>query len=517
VTRPAGLVLLFVTIVASHAGAAGPEFVEPSDLARRPDLAGRDVVVDDRIRYFLESRRGQGFDELLLKRTDVVFRLPARLRYPRPPSEFNARVRGVLKVEEGRWSCDVSAIELLPNDMDRLEREVARLRPEDVPGRRGWALWAQRRGKELGEPKLEARGVALEAEALWTEAARPEADPLGLAERSVGRPIPDSVRNALAHRGLRDGLAKASTPAEYDTLAAKVAAVLPASADPKAAAGVDAATRAAYETDPAGAYREAAEPARAALDRRLLADAIQKSFEKQAEANPGDAAALAESAAARLPDRPDFADRLRQRGLSEAEAHVASMRQAEVEDLARKFRDRGQDDRARRLLQSWLADRRKNRLSATDAEGRVLLAASFDKLLGDRAVAADLLREALAIDPQSRPAVDALLRMGFRKGDAGWYDPDAARTEPAPPADPARNPARPAAPAEAGDSLRGLTRAQVRSRLGGKPDLVVRSATQGRCVEQWIYRNGKGTQVVNFPIEPGTGEPRASSFYSDPK
>ena len=43
----------------------------------------------------------------------------------------------------------------------------------------------------------------------------------------------------------------------------------------------------------------------------------------------------------RLPDRPEFADRLRQRGLSEAEARVASMRQSEVEELARNFRGQG--------------------------------------------------------------------------------------------------------------------------------------------------------------------------------
>ncbi len=100
--------------------------------------------------------------------------------------------------------------------------------------------------------------------------------------------------------------------------------------------------------------------------------------------------------------------------------------------------------------------------------------------------------------------------MGFRKGDSGWYDPDLVKAKPAD-----ANGDR--TPANASDSLKGLTRAQVRSRLGGKPDLVVRSASQGQCVEQWIYKNGKGTQIVRFLFDPTTTEPRASAYYSDQK
>ena len=493
---------------------AGPDPVEPADLARRPELVGRDLVVDDRVRFFLESKRGQGYDELVLKRTEVPFRLPPRLKFARSPSEPNARVMGTLKLDEGRLVFEVLAIEMLPADLTRLDREIVRLRPDDFAAKRAWALWAERRGKELNDPKLEARGVELEGEALWTEASRPEADNLGLAAKSARRPIPESLRNALAHRGFLDRLAKATTPAELDALARQVESTLPASADPKASTGSDQATLDAYAKDPAATYRDASDAARAALDRRLLAEILQRSLERQVEARPMDASKLAEVARERLPDRPEFAERLRRQGLAEAESRVASMRQAEVEDLARKFREQGEEERATRLFQTWLSDRRKNRLSASDAEGRILLAANYEKLLGDRATAAELLREALTIDPQSRTAVNAFLRMGFRKGDDGWYDPNSIKTA-APEAGPRPEKATPSA--EAGESLKGLTRAQVRSRLGGKPDLVVRSASQGQAVELWIYKNGKGSQVIRFLFEPGTTEPRASAYYSDRK
>jgi hypothetical protein len=497
--------------------AAGPDFVEPGELTRRPELIGREVVVDDRLRYFLESRRGQGFDQFLLKRTDVLFRLPPRLKFPRSPSEPNARVLGTLKSEDGRLVFDVSAIELLPTDSERLDRELAKIRPEDYQSRRNWALWAERRGKELNDSKLEARGVVLEGEALWLEASRPDADNLGLVARSVGRPIPESVRNALAHRGFRDRFGKATTSAEFDALARQIEAALPASAGSKPSADIDSTWLKAYAKDPAEAYRDAPEAVQAAFDRRLLADTIQRSLERQLEASPTDAARLAEIAGERLPERPELADRLRRQALVESEGRVTSMRQAEVEELARKFREQGDEPRARRLIQNWLGDRRKTRLSASDAEGRILLAASYDKLLGDRTTAADLLREALAIDPQSRLAVDAFLRMGYRKGDTGWYDPSEARATPANVGPEAKNRNTVGASSDTADSLKGLTRAQVRSRLGGKPDLIVRSASQGRSVEQWIYKNGKVTQVVRFDFDPSTTEPRATAYYSDQK
>ena len=502
------------TLLVLAALAAGPDFVEPTDLVRRPELVGKDLVVDDRVRFFLESKRGQGYDELMLKRTEVPFRLPPRLKFSRSPSEPNARIMGTLKADEGRLVFEVLAIEMLPADLTRLDREIAKLRPEDFQAKRTWAFWAERRGKELNDPKLEARGVELEGEALWTEASRPEVDNLALAAKSARRPVAESLRNALAHRGFLDRLARATTPVELDALAKQIEATLPASSDPKASAAADAASLGAYAKDPATTYRDAPETVRAALDRRLMADTLQQSLERQVEARPTDASRLADLARERLSDRPDFAEQLRRRGLAEAEARVASMRQSEVEDLARKFHDQGEEDRARRLFRSWLADRRKNRLSASDAEGRILLAGSYDKLLGDRATAAELLREALAIDPQSKTVVDVFLRMGFRKGDDGWYDPNS--TTPAATNTPERAPGpdKAAPPAEAGESLKGLTRAQVRSRLGGKPDLIVRSASQGQSVEQWIYKNGKGSQVVRFLFEPGTTEPRASAYYS---
>ncbi len=437
-------------------------------------------------------------------------RLPAKVRYVRAPVRAERRGPGDLEAVDGRLVGDVLTLELLPADHDRLDREVARTRPDDFATRRTWALWAERRGRELNDPKLAPKGSALEAEALWTEASRPGADADRPGRRCRRPADPASLREALYHRGFRALGAQARTAAAVDDLAERVPAALPRSADTESGRG---ARPEPAEADPATAYRAAAHdergPAGPAAVRRPRREVAQSPPRRR----PGAAAGLADEAARTLPDRPAVADKLRQRGLAEAERGVATMRQSEVEELARTFRANGQEDRARRLLEEWLGDRRKNRLSASDAEGRILLAANYEKLLGDRATAGQLLSEAAAIEPESRDVADAFLRLGYRKGEGGWFDPAAARTTadatPAATSTPSRD-------ADRGDSLRGLTQAQARSRMGGKPDRVIRAASQGMIVEQWIYQIGKTDQYLMFRIDSTTAEPRVSGIVLGP-
>ena len=494
----------------SLAAADEPVFVEPAELAQRPDLVGKEILLDDRIRYFLESKRGQGFDELILKRTEIPCHLPARSRFARPPGDPNVVVRGTLQTVDGRLVIEVQSLNLQPSDIDRLDHEIRSLRPDDFVAIRRWAEWAERRGRELNDAKLEAKGVELETDAFWIEANRPNVDLIALADRVADRPILRELREAVSYRGFRQAEAQATTPAALEDLARRFEKLFPHAIEPKA--GSVAAIN--PQDDPAVVYRAASELDRARLNRQLYADLMEKSLNARLAADPTQGMTLLEEAARILPDRPALADRFRQRGLAEAESKVVAMRQSEVEGLARTFRESGQPDRARHALEEWLADRRQHRLSAIDAEGRVLLAANYEKLLGDRATAGELLAEAEKIDPALPMIADAYLRLGFRHGDSGWYDPTAAsRLQPD---SPVANPS-PTGLKEPENALRGLTQAQTRSRMGGKPDRVVRSATQGITVEQWIYRTGKNDQYISFRIDPTTGEPRVTASYTVPQ
>src|SRR5262249_27634965 len=152
---------------------------------------------------------------------------------------------------------------------------------------------------------------------------------------------------------------------------------------------------------------------------------------------------------------------------------IASLRLSEVENLARLYRDRmNQPENARAVLRSWLEDQRSRQLGPTDAEGRVTLAGQYEELLDDKAAAAELLHEAWKIDPKSPEVTDAFRRRGFRKINDEWVEPARARNGTVDAADP-----RPVPPMS---KLANMTPGEVKALLGGAPNRVIYSASQGQ-------------------------------------
>jgi tetratricopeptide (TPR) repeat protein len=507
------IVLGLVLVLAQRPG--DDRVVEPSALARDPKLIGREVVVDDRVRYFQpgpKGPRGQStLDELLLKRTDVVFKLPPGLRPEHPPREPAVRVTGVMRSDPRGLYCDVTRLEMKPNDLDRLEMEVKRLDPGDSMGRSGWATWAEHRAKDFGDDKLAARARAIETEALLIDVDRPKADDLALARRARNHGI-DDLANALAHRALRVRLDAARTNDELARLAAEVVSLLPKSAVPAPLAGYEALLD-RMKINPIVVYRNASESDRSVLDRALLAEVIQRRLERQVAQAPAEAMALANDANEKLPDRPEFARRLLNQALEATEKKATTMRLSEVEALAKTFRDSGQPERSRALIKTWLDDQR-SRLNPSDSEGHVLLANQYINLLNERTVAAELLRDALRADPDLKSATDAYRRFGFRKSTATgeWFDPEAARSEvAAPKVEAAATPGR-----GKGDSLRGLSVEQARRQLGSKPDRITRESTQDATIEHWIYQGPPKTRIVVIRRPLGTSRPEVVGDYTIP-
>lgn len=541
--RP-GLRILALAVAAVLPGLRAPAqetkavSVEPTDLRKRPDLVGREVVVDDRVSRF-QYHKETGFDQIFLTRApDVSFEVPPRLRPEHNPTVVAVKIRGVLRREGGRWWVDVNGFEPQPADLDRLNRAVAFLPKTDWKARKAWTGWAEQRAKAFQDAPLFKRAREVEADAIRAESDDRARAPgaaghwLALADRARAQKVPEPEPSAQAHRGFRAALSGAESAEDLNALAGKIETFFPDAPKVPAESADPGRWEKPYLNAPADAYRSAPPEVRKALDHRLWADALQRALERRAAETPKAFSAVAEEAARRLPDRPGVAQRVLEKGLASAASEVGALRLTEVETLARLYRDAlHQPARARELYLAWLNDQKDRRLSPRDAEGRIALAEQYENLLDDRATAVALLRQAWSLDPESREVTDAFRRRGFRKVKGEWVEgARAAATDAAPaPAGPRPDPdpvavavapradAPSPPPSARSDSLRGSTPEEVRARMGGRPNRRLWVASQGQVVEQWIYFGPRLNQYVNILHRKGDPQPRVISYYSLPR
>lgn len=494
-----------------------PVAVDPADLARRADLIGKDIIVDDRVTYYV-FHSGRGYDEVKLKKADAVFRLPPGLRPAGSPGTKPVVIQGRLRREGSELVVDVTSLRVMPDDPLRLDQAIATLGPRDVEGRKAWAAWAEKRSKDYGDKD----GVlAQRAETLRTEALRLEADQtrgavdapaewLALAEKARRQGIPEPEPGALVHRALRARLKAAANPGELEQIQTIVEQYFPNAAKDYASGRANVASWAqAYAEDPYGTYRnpKLPGPLRKTFDRRLWADAVEKRMEMEAQRDPVAAMNLAPRAEAELPDRPELAQKLLNKGLEAARQNVGNLRGDEVRLMGTAYREKLHDPEAEKeLYRTWLKAQRE-RLSDTDADGPVDLAARYEELLGDRATAKELLERAWKIDPGSKQIAEAFRTRGYqRKGDA-WVEavPNSEGAD-------AGAPSREDAPSPLTRGLRGRTPDEVVQLLGSKPDSKILSATKGQLVEQWIFHlPARKDRYVNFLHTAGDIQPRVIS------
>lgn len=495
-----------------------PISVDAASLERRPDLVGKELVVDSRVKYY-QFHTGRGYDEIILRGTDVVFKLPPRLRPSGSPGTKPVIVQGLLRREDGQLMVDVHGLRVMPDDPVRLDQGVRTLAPRDVEGRKAWAAWAEKRSKEYGDQDgaLIQRAKALQTEALRLEAAQARgtvdapAEWLALADDARRRKVPEPEPGALVHRALRARLSSASKPAELEEIRTLVEHYFPQAAKDAEAGRLSVAQwEQAYTSNPYDTYRNTrlTEELRRAFNRRLWADAVQKRLELQARGDPLAAMNLVSEAETQLPDRPEVVDMLLKSGLEAAARDVGNLRADEVRSMGQAYRERLRNPQAEiELYRKWLKIQR-DRLSETDADGPVDLAARYEEFLHDRATAKELLERAWKIDPHSKQIVEAFRTRGYeRKGD-GWVE--AVPNSPGSETDATKDAG--AGPLNRG--LRGRTQDEVVQQMGSKPDSKVLSATKGQLIEQWIFHlPGRRDRYVNFLRTPGDPQPRVVSDH----
>ena len=527
---PPVLLMLLIALIAPTrvwSQASAPLNVESGELTKHPEWIGRELVVDDRVALF-QWHPQTLYDQIYLKRCpEVTFELPPKLRMAKSPQSPAVQLRGVLRKGGNHWWFEVSEIELLPHDITRLNRALEILPETETTKRRAWATWAEKRAKSFDDKELLAKALAIETNVIRVEADRPKGDKaaywLSLAEEARKRQISEPEPSAIFHRAIRQAEKDAKTAADFVKWAETVELFLPdVKTIPDQTVDLGEVGK-RYAADPAGTYRLANPGERVALDRRLFEDLTERSLRQRAVETPDDFLAIADESAAKLTNHPELETSLLETGLKTASFKVANLRQSEVEDLARIFRERlRHPERAVELWRNWLDDQRKNRLSPRDAEGRLALAGQYETLLSDKATAIALLKEAWKLDPTSSEIEQAFLSKNFRKVEGEWVerlDQDAPATSDA---------AKEAlvhtgqatggnARGNASDSLRNVTAEQVRVRMGGNPDRRIRSRSQGQLIEQWIYLGTREDYYINLRRKSGDLQARVVTFFAMPK
>lgn len=493
--------LLLLSALALQASSASVPLVEAPDLTRRPDLLGKTVAVEGRVRLYL-LHEGRGFDEIELKETPVQFRLPRSLWFQDAPDQHSVRLQGTLRKQGGGYVMDVQSLRLLPEDRERLQRALDAVPTNDYQDQLAWTDWALRRARIYHDDDLAEIARQAEAQALRIQAESPAAQApdaaLALARRARDHQVPEPIPSALVHRAYASKIQNASSVSDLARLVQEVQNLLPASSQPTSE-NVDHWTE-TYQRDPFTAYRIASPSMRRAYDRKLLADLLEKWFQARARANPEKTLEIAEEAKTRLPDRPQVAASLFQKGLAAVASDVETLSREQLMELVEQYNTIGQPERGQQLIRAWLEDERQNRISRSDAEGRVVLADKYLAMLGDKQTAAELLQEAWRIDPGSRTTSAAFRHLGFEKQDGEWVK-TAARPGGSPAPEPAASDNLP--PTGDDDPLLRLTPQEVVARLG-KPDHKSQVVTQGIVMIQWTYRTSRGsTQYILFRKQAG--------------
>lgn len=491
---PAVVAFAFVTIAAVQ----DPPLIEAPDLAKRPDLIGKQIKVEARVALY-QVHPGRGFDEIMLKQSEVPLRLPPHLSFPKAPDKYNISAKGVLTREAGGLFVAVQSLELIETDRARLERWLTLLPPGEIDRRRDFARWAARRAHIYKDESLAARAKEIDGDIIVLEAARPELQKpdatlaLVTRAREAGRPA-EPTPTSWAHRALH-ALAKAAKSADdLAKAASEIERFLPKSSDPALSRNIDlAAWNDRYEADPEGTYVQASSEIQVALDRKLLADTLARAFEARAAADPAKAIELAADAHTALPDRPELATKLLDLGLKSSASRVGSLRQSEMLALVGKYNQAGRTEEGRAVIRAWLDDQRKNKLGRNDADGRIALADQFRNLLGDTASAISLLNEAYALDNSSKEVADAFRRLGYRFDGQSWVDARSATAT-----------QEETKGADRSDPLIGLTLAEILSQRG-KPNTRSVAITQGSLHIQWNYNLPRGgVECFDFVQRPGS-------------
>ncbi len=369
-----------------------------------------------------------------------------------------------------------------PSDLDTA-RGKKRLIDGEKPG--DWyelAEWLSARSAFYQDEELAK--VAKESYQNGIDAERrrlPPKDPQALeklAAKVARYKLSDLLRMELIHEAyqLRWEAGRKGAEKQLRELAGQMARDLPGSQIPLEPPEPELQKK--YWESPLAVYREADAHGRRKLHRVFYSEIIQTSIERKAAPDGSDGYKIAEEIDKQLPERHALAESYREKELALKFSKVATMTQPEMLELSAQFEARMQSEKSLSTKKKWLAARREQ-LSKDGLAGLTRAAELYLELLKDEKTAADLLKGAYKLSPDSKEIIDKLNKLGYRLSGGKWLT---TRERESLPEDPIQRSIR------QGVVVVGMTRSQVRKTLGD-PTSMARIASARHIIEVWIYRD----------------------------
>lgn len=484
---------------------SAPQVVEPDQINRR--LSGQAIQVKDVITSVLGTGDARQFR---LKRAgNVIFRVGER-----GPAELrgNVAVTGTVQADGSQIIVDVQSVNLLPSDVDQFESRTKKIKEGDFAAWYELADWARQRFRLYNDPKMKENSLAAYAKGLKVErqAATGDIEKIRSLRRRLQDqdylPSPDfgDIDHELLWVQLEERNPKSTL--ELNSFADEIAKILRGNAVLPTA--LTQQQREAYDRDPIRTFTGEKESNRPSFARYWEMKLRRRAIEEQFQLGELNAYQAADEAARLMSDYPEVEKGWLEKGVQKDEQQLVRLRRRDVEWMTDHLRDRLKEpDRADKIRRTWITmveDRIRKKESDNaeeskrsgrskfpqDARARYDLAMIIlewypeDKALNSHA--ADLLIEAVKIEPSYEQPADVLKRLGYFKESSGnWLTPEQA------------------ANVKMGDNQPraveiGMDEATVQKNLG-TPDGRARVVTGPRQEQmQWVYRSLDRPVYVQF-------------------
>lgn len=453
----------------------------------------------------------QGNGQIKLQHCDATF-VVDKNKLQSVNSRSYVELRGRFKKDGARIVFAVDDVTVIPSYTDQFDSKKAKLRR---PTAEEWVElgdWATERARIYDDPELSKRASEAYTSSIETEyqtlkrneVLQKRPDPVGrfeLAKKFETYKLSDRRRMELVHEGYRiqwQILQRADPPdpESWKTIAEQLRDQLPGATTPLKMIAPD--LKDTYAQDPDAAYRKASDLVRPQLHRLFYISVLRKIllFDEAADGRDGDR--IADRIDQLIPEESVLAESQRRKRMEFRVKNIATATRVEAEKLAAAYRERQEDETAKRVLAEWIKSHEAH-LKVDGLQGLLQLSDEYVSLLDDRQSSLEYLLEASKIDPTFDGVKTRMIAFGYQLRNGRWIKAEGLPVEPATFETPTQ-------------ITIGMSSTNLRSLLG-QPRSLARVITSNCVTEVWIFGPASGSQlIVRLEQRAGDREPRVSRF-----